>query len=78
MFPPESEIFGEVTPETAGLLASKREVIPMVNTSLYKTDALGLKTLNEQGKVQIIKLDEEHVDFTDKDVEEIFIPFLKK
>lgn len=35
VFPPISEIFGEVTPQTAGFDSSQRETTPMENTKWY-------------------------------------------
>ena len=44
----------------------------------YKSDSLGLKTLNDEGRVIEVSLNEKHADFTSEDVDKIFIPFLTK
>ena len=50
----------------------------MENMTWYKQDNLGLRTLNEKGKITKVTLNEKHVAFTGEDVDKLFIPFLKK
>ena len=47
------------------------------NSDLYKNDLIGLKTLNEKGKVNFDSINGDHLQFTQKDIEEKMIPYLK-
>jgi len=49
----------------------------MEETQLYKEDMIGLKTLNEAGKLQIVHINNNHVTFSDDDVRNIMVPVLK-
>lgn len=68
VFPRVSEVFGQVTGESASLFSDKRVTEPVTNTTWYKDDALGLQSLNKEGKVQLVKIDGEHIKFTENDV----------
>lgn len=51
------------------------EIMPLSNSSFYKDDLLGLKTLNETNRLQIMRYDCEHNKFKTSDC---FIPILEK
>eukprot|EP00331_Platyophrya_macrostoma_P025641 CAMPEP_0176439920 /NCGR_PEP_ID=MMETSP0127-20121128/20253_1 /TAXON_ID=938130 /ORGANISM="Platyophrya macrostoma, Strain WH" /LENGTH=220 /DNA_ID=CAMNT_0017824327 /DNA_START=239 /DNA_END=901 /DNA_ORIENTATION=- len=49
----------------------------MNQTKLYQEDYIGLKSLDQSGKVTKIALPGAHLRFTESDIENTFIPFLK-
>ena len=69
--PVESEHFGFYAP------GSSMEKIPMEETQLYKEDWIGLKSLNERGKIAFLELDGDHLEFSDEwFIENIVDPYL--
>ena len=66
--PNQSEKFGE--------RASNGEIIDMTETRIYKSDLFGLKTMDEAGKLKVVELPGDHLNFHSKEVAEIFVPFL--
>lgn len=74
VFPRESEIFGELTKADAD---GHRDVRKMEETKLYKEDWLGLKYLNENGKLKQVHLPITHDDLREADIDDIIVPFLK-
>jgi palmitoyl-protein thioesterase len=48
----------------------------MEESDLYKEDYMGLKTLNEAGKIQKISIAGDHLQFSDEDIDNTFVPFL--
>ena len=73
--PKESSIYSDLAvPETDG---AERQLIPMEETDLYKNDYIGLKELNEKGKLTIVHIDNRHVTFSDDDIRNIMVPILK-
>lgn len=46
-------------------------------TDFYQQDYIGLRALQEANKVSYISIDGEHLQFTNEDVQDIFIPFLQ-
>ena len=71
--PPESEIFGEFSKKEHG----KRHIIKMEDAQIYKEDLIGLKDLNEKGKLKTAHIDSSHTKYKDEDIKNTFIPFLK-
>jgi palmitoyl-protein thioesterase len=53
------------------------QVQPLEKSDFYKDDYIGLKTLNEEGKVQFISIDGDHLQFSQSDITDIFVPFLE-
>ena len=49
----------------------------MEDTENYKKNDLGLKYLNEHKKLKIVKINGKHLKYTEKDIAETFLPFLK-
>jgi len=54
VYPRNSEIFGEVTKKDAD---GKRKKVDMEDTEIYKNDWLGLKYLQEHGKIKMVHID---------------------
>ena len=52
------------------------KIIDMVNQPIYQEDLIGLKTLNEQGKIQFVSLPGDHLSFSQDNILNIFVPFL--
>ena len=44
---------------------------------MYQEDWLGLKTLNDAGKLQLKNIDNAHVTFSDNDIRTMMVPILK-
>lgn len=76
VFPPISEVFGEIKSESAS--SHNKLENKMEDTDMYKSDALGLKTLNEQNKIQRVTIKGKHTRYQEEDIEKTFLPFLKK
>lgn len=70
--PPESEIFGFFEP------GQSNKIVPMNETRLYTEDWIGLRTLDEAGKVKIYEIDGDHLQFDMKwFINEIILKYLK-
>jgi len=52
-------------------------VLPLNQTDFYKTDLIGLRALEEAGKVQYVEFPGEHLQFTEAQIDAIIVPFLK-
>lgn len=53
-------------------------ILPVTETEFYKQDLIGLKTLNEAGKIQFVEFDGDHLQFDYSQIENIIAPFLLK
>ena len=74
VFPKEGQIFGELTPaDKYGM----REIIEMEDTYFYRKDLLGIRELNESGRMSIVRLNYTHVIYRKDDVLTHFVPFLQ-
>lgn len=51
-------------------------VLTLDQTTWYNDDVLGLKTLNEAGKVTFNSIEGDHLQFSDADITNTFVPFL--
>jgi palmitoyl-protein thioesterase len=69
IYPKETAVFG--SHDTKGTL------ITMEQQPLYINDTFGLKTMNEAGKVKKIYIDGDHLQFSNSDITNTFVPFLK-
>lgn len=67
--PRETSLFGDIDQNST--------VQDMRNTQLYKKDYIGLKTLDQSGKVHMLSLSGDHLNFDNADIDNTFIPFLK-
>ena len=54
------------------------QVVPLQDSDFYKNDFIGLKALNDTGKVTFASFEGEHLQFTRKDITDKIIPALKK
>ncbi len=68
VYPKESEWFQG--------LNTLMQVQPLERSDFYKDDYIGLKTLNEAGKVDWVSIDGDHLQFTTADINNTFVPFL--
>ncbi|KAL3482228.1 palmitoyl-protein thioesterase precursor [Aspergillus californicus] len=66
--PKESAWFADVNVTTG-------EVVPLRERDLYKEDWLGLKGLDEQGKLEFKTLPGDHMRFEDEDLENVFTEY---
>jgi len=48
------------------------------DSTFYKDDFIGLRSLIEAGKVQYVSIAGDHLEFSDADIDNYFIPFLLK
>lgn len=53
-----------------------KDVIPLKESEFYKQDFIGIKKLDEEGKVYFLKLTGRHTIFRDKDILNYFTPLL--
>lgn len=53
-----------------------KNVVALEDSDWYKNDVLGLKTLNDDKKVQFISIDGDHLQFSKDDINNTFVPFL--
>ena len=77
MFNEDTVIFPK---ETAWFwqLQADGSVLPVNQTAFYKDDLIGLRTLDEAGKVTYAAFDGNHLQFTDEQIKDVIAPFLKK
>ena len=68
VYPKESEWFQE--------LNSLMMVEPLEKSAFYQSDLIGLKQLNEAGLVDFVSIVGDHLEFSDADTTNTFIPFL--
>ena len=69
IFPKETAVFGSHD--------AQGNLIAMEDQSIYKSDAFGLKTMNEAGKIKKDYIDGNHLQFSQEDITNTFVPFLK-
>jgi len=72
IFPHESETFGEIVKE-----GDNNKLLNLRDTEWFKSDQLGLKTLDDKKKLHLVSINASHTEYSDKDLENTFIPFLK-
>ncbi|KAL2611865.1 hypothetical protein R1flu_023557 [Riccia fluitans] len=53
-----------------------RKVLPAVETDLYKEDWIGLKTLDEAGRVAFLSVPGGHLAITEAEMQEMVVPYL--
>lgn len=69
VYPTESEWFWQ-------LEDNMRKVQPLEESDFYKNDYIGLKALTEAGKVQNVSFEGDHLQFSQADIDNTFVPFL--
>ena len=52
-------------------------LVSFFDSDIYRNDLLPLKTLYTNGKLKFVQIDGDHLRFSEKDLQETFIPFLK-
>jgi palmitoyl-protein thioesterase len=68
VYPHESEWFWQMD--------AQGNLLKLEETDFYNEDWIGLKSLDEAGKVQFISVDGDHLQFSQSDVTNTFVPFL--
>lgn len=65
--------------ETAwfGYYDENNNIQSVLNSDFYKKDLIGFKTLNEKRRINFDSINGDHLQFTQKDVEEKMIPYLE-
>ena len=48
----------------------------MEDQDIYTNDTFGLKTMNESGKVKVVLVEGDHLQFSKADISNTFVPFL--
>jgi len=77
MFSEDTMIYPKETAWFRGL-DSHGNVMELEDQPFYKDDYIGLKALNEAGKVTFSEIKGDHLQFTTEYIKETVIPFLKK
>lgn len=52
------------------------KVLPLKESKFYKEDYIGLRALDEAGKIKFVKLSGDHINFSDYDIDTYMIPVL--
>lgn len=68
VYPKESEWFQQ--------LDQDGNLMPLEDSDFYKNDQLGVKALNEAGKIQFVSVVGDHLQFSEADIENTIVPFL--
>ena len=69
VYPKESEWFQELNDDMTAIK-------PIEESDFYKNDYIGLKQLDEAKKIQRVALPGGHLQFTQEQITDIFVPFL--
>jgi len=56
---------------------NKENLVNYKDTEVYKQDLIGIKTLDEQGKINFVALQGDHLRFSFTDIDEFMLPALK-
>ncbi len=59
-------------------LQADGSILPVEQTEFYQKDYIGLRALNEAGKVKFVEFDGDHLQFTYQQIENVIAPFLKQ
>jgi palmitoyl-protein thioesterase len=68
VYPKTSEHFGEMD--------RQGRILDMTESQLYKEDWIGLRTLDQAGKVRTIEVDADHCIYGTPEIQSYFLPFL--
>ncbi|XP_047306572.1 palmitoyl-protein thioesterase 1-like [Impatiens glandulifera] len=55
---------------------SRDKVLPVQETALYKEDWIGLRSLDEAGRVKFINVSGEHLEISERDARKYIVPYL--
>jgi palmitoyl-protein thioesterase len=58
-------------------LQADGSILDVKQTQLYQEDHIGLRTLDEAGKVQFLTFEGAHLHITNDQIDNIIVPFLK-
>ncbi|XP_047339271.1 palmitoyl-protein thioesterase 1-like [Impatiens glandulifera] len=72
LVPKETSLFG-FFPD-----GSWTDVLPAQETALYKEDWIGLRTLDEAGKVKFLNISGGHLEITTSDMQKLIVPYLEE
>lgn len=75
-FESDTVIYPKETAWFQSLAPDGKTVLPLNATHFYQEDYIGVRELNEAGKIQFVSLPGDHLQFSNADLENIFIPFL--
>ncbi|TNV76507.1 hypothetical protein FGO68_gene5727 [Halteria grandinella] len=78
MFSNDTMIYPKETAWFYQLEADYETITPVTETEFYKQDLIGLKTLNEAGKVQFVEWTGDHLQFSFDKINTVLGPFLNK
>ena len=78
MFERDSVIYPKESAWFQSLGKDGKTVMPLNATDFYQEDYIGVKKLNEAGKIQFVSLFGDHLQFSKEDTENTFIPFLNQ
>ena len=70
VYPKESEWFQQLVP------GSTTEVEPIQDSAFWIDDYIGLRALDEAGKISYVSITGDHLQFSEDDIQNTFIPFL--
>jgi palmitoyl-protein thioesterase len=76
MFSNDTVIYPKETAWFHELQADYHTILPMEETTLYKENTLGLKTLKESGRLTTLEWPGEHLQFTMEQIKDVIVPFL--
>jgi palmitoyl-protein thioesterase len=76
MFEQDTVIYPKETAWFQSLAEDGKTVLPLNATTFYQDDYIGVKELNEAGKIQFVSIDGDHLQFSEDDIKNTFIPFL--
>lgn len=68
IYPPETAWFYE--------LQKDGSILPFDQTELYQSDLIGLKKLNEEGRIVFHKFPGDHLQFSYQDIDQYVLPVL--
>ena len=77
MFSEDTMIYPKETAWFQGL-DKDGNVLPLDQMDFYNDDYIGLKALNDAGKVKFESFEGDHLEFSTQQVEDIIVPFLKQ
>ena len=76
MFTEDSVIHPKETAHFMTNDADYKRVVPLNETDFYNQDYIGLKALDEAGKVTYAQIVGDHLQFSDDDIKNKIVPFL--
>lgn len=78
MFEKETVLYPKESAWFQSLAEDGETLLPLNATAFYQDDYIGVKALNEAGKIQFVSIDGDHLQFDQYDVTDTFIPFLNQ